>query len=78
MCLLCILRFRLSRHSISSVRAFRASARNEVYAADAAEKRAKAEAEAKRLAEEEERKREATKVNPFAVSIQGERWKRLN
>lgn len=64
---------RLNTSSISSVRAFRASARNEVYAADAAEKRAKAEAEAKRLAEEEEKKREAAKVNPFAVSTP-ERW----
>ncbi|KAJ9114643.1 hypothetical protein QFC22_005519 [Naganishia vaughanmartiniae] len=50
-----------------SVRAFRASARNEVYAADAAEKRAKAEAEVKRLAEAEQKKKEAAKVNPFAI-----------
>lgn len=52
----------------TSVRAFRASARNEIYAADAAEKRAKAEQEAKRRAEEDERKAQAAKVNPFAVS----------
>ncbi|KAJ9104476.1 hypothetical protein QFC21_001972 [Naganishia friedmannii] len=50
-----------------SVRAFRASARNEVYAADAAEKRAKAEAEAKRRAEEDLKQKEAAKVNPFAI-----------
>lgn len=62
-CVLCVI-----CSATISVRAFRASARNEIYAADAAEKRAKAEQEAKRRAEEDERKAQAAKVNPFAVS----------
>lgn len=45
-----------------SVRAFRASARNEVYVQDVEAKRAQAEKE--RLAE-----RERAKINPFAVSL---------
>lgn len=61
--MLCVVFF-----ATTSVRAFRASARNEIYAADAAEKRARAEQEAKRRADEDERKVQAAKVNPFAVS----------
>lgn len=43
-----------------SVRAYRASVRNEVYAADAAEQKAKRE-------KEEAEKREKDKINPFSV-----------
>jgi hypothetical protein len=46
-----------------SVRAFRASVRNEVYAADAAEQKAKRE-------KEEAERREKEKINPFSVSIE--------
>jgi hypothetical protein len=53
-----ILSYRRYRHS--SVRAYRASVRNEVYAADAAEQKAKREAE-------EAERRAKEKINPFSM-----------
>lgn len=48
----------------ASIRAFRASVRNEEYVRDVLEQKAKKEAEA---AAEKERERERQKVNPFSV-----------
>jgi pre-rRNA-processing protein TSR4 len=50
----------------SSIRAFRASVRNEEYVRDVIEQKKKREAEE---AAEKERERERVKINPFSVSL---------